>query len=85
MTIREIDKVSVKKNLSDDVGEYWMLRIGAITLFVDQDWLTYLATKIAEALPAEEQGKIIEAISDMEMKEIAEQQIEAAPKEKINA
>jgi len=58
--------VSVSQKKRQDESEYWVVKFGGVVIFPDQDWLTYLATKIAVALPIEEQDKIIEAIDDNE-------------------
>ena len=56
-------EVEIKQVKNPERGEYWVVKFGDVTIFPDRDWLTYLAGKIAEALPAEEQDKIIDAIS----------------------
>ena len=82
--IREIKEVVVREHHSDDVDDYWVLQIGSITLFPDQDWLTHLASQIATVLPAKERSKILEAIRNVGKKEIAPRRIKIAPEEKIN-
>ena len=77
-------EVSIEKK-TWDTGEYWIVKFGDVTIFPDRDWLTYLASKIAVALPTEEQDKIIDAIDDAENKMILEQRIEKVRGEIINA
>ena len=63
--------VTVNQKRREDGDEYWVIKFGKVVIFPDRDWLTYLATKIALALPTEEQDKIIEAIGDAENEKIA--------------
>lgn len=77
-------EVEIKQVKNPEGGEYWIVKFGDVAIFPDRDWLTYLASKIAVAMPAEEQDKIIDAIGDAENETILEESIEKAREEITN-